>query len=521
MHRDRIQAEFNFHTEGGSTLQVLTSYSEEDAFRWFDNDRSDLAPKIASVTMMGMTSTSLINVSTMAGPRTNEEKFVDVRWLSPADQSVRWLVGASVFEYTSVSAQWFGYAGYSMGLEDEFEAAWKADSRTANKPFSTDPWRYRARDNESVSNLGIYASVQWDVTDQTTLSAEIRQSDDDNISRGSGDTKFEFVNSSTQPRLSITHALSDNWTVYGQYATGSNPAGANLPLTDERMKASLTAANKAGHVTYDASTYLTFDEEEITNFEVGIKGAGLDNRLQLSAALYMMDWDNIIQGANFTWNGDWNDGTYDPDGTIFTIVGSGMVFVNSGVGDIKGVEVEGSYRINDNWSLRGGATIASNVYDSFCERPDSVDDFGYTPTHTVAADGVLYDCVNLDGKKITAGPEKTMSLSTTYRAPLGNTGWEWSVRGGVRAESQVYMDAMNILTIPNVMELNGSVNFTNDNWEITLFGNNLTGLRTPRPTLGLGDDPNICGFLSGCNEDNFLFRLRTPREIGVRLRYQF
>ena len=62
---------------------------------------------------------SLINVATMAGPRTNEEKFIDIRWLSPADQPVRWLVGASMFEYESLSAQWFGYAGYLLGLEDE------------------------------------------------------------------------------------------------------------------------------------------------------------------------------------------------------------------------------------------------------------------------------------------------------------------------------------------------------------------------------------------------------------------
>ncbi len=61
---------------------------------------------------------SLINVATMAGPPTNEEKFIDIRWLSPADQPVRWLVGASMFEYESLSAQWFCYAGYLLGLED-------------------------------------------------------------------------------------------------------------------------------------------------------------------------------------------------------------------------------------------------------------------------------------------------------------------------------------------------------------------------------------------------------------------
>ena len=94
--RERVQAEFNFTTDGGSTLQVLTSYQEETSQRWFDNDRTALPAQIAVVTMMGMSAVSLINVSTMAGPRTNEEKFIDIRWLSPGDQPVRWLVGASV-----------------------------------------------------------------------------------------------------------------------------------------------------------------------------------------------------------------------------------------------------------------------------------------------------------------------------------------------------------------------------------------------------------------------------------------
>lgn len=88
---------------------------------------------------------SLINVATMAGPRTNEEKFIDIRWLSPADQPVRWLVGASMFEYESLSAQWFGYAGYLLGLEDEL-----------------------------TKNIGIYGSVQWDISDRPSRTIAAR-----------------------------------------------------------------------------------------------------------------------------------------------------------------------------------------------------------------------------------------------------------------------------------------------------------------------------------------------------------
>ena len=520
--RDRVQAEFNFTTDGGSTLQVLTSYQEETSQRWFDTDRTDLPAQVAVVTMMGMSSVSLINVSTMAGPRTNEEKFIDIRWLSPGDRPVRWLVGASVFEYESLSAQWFGYAGYLLGLEDELQAAWEADPRTSRTRFnSADPWRYRSRDNEITKNLGVYGSIQWDIADRTTLSAEVRRQTDDNTSLAPGDVTFNNVSESTQPRLAVTHALDENWSAYAQYSTGTNPAGVNLPFTDETMAASLAAANAAGHVDYDASTYLSFQEEEVTNFEIGIKGGALENRLQLAAALYTMDWNDIITGANFGWNGAWNDGSWDPQGRIFNITGSGMVFINGGQGDLLGLELEGSYRLNENWNLRGGLTVANNTYSEFCDAATAIDDFGFEPTHTVAEDGVLFDCVDLSGSKITLGPENTLALSGTYRAPLGGGDWEWSARGGVRWESEIQMDPVNIMQIPPVSEWSGSVNFSNDNWEITLFGNNLTNVDTPRSTINLDDDPNICGTSRGCDEYNFRVRLRTPREIGARLRYRF
>ena len=517
--RDRVQAEFNFNTDGGSTLQVLTSYQEEESQRWYDNDRTDLPAEIA-VTMMGM-SVGLVNVATMAGPRTNEEKFIDIRWLSPADQSVRWLVGASVYDYSSLSSSWRGYAGLLLGLEDELQAAWEADPRTSAIPFnSADPWTFRSRDNELTTNIGIYGSVQWDVTDSTTLSFEVRRQEDDNTSLG-GTQEFNNVATSTQPRLAFTHAINDDWSVYGQYASGTNPAGVNLPFTDELTAASLAAANAAGFIDYDATTYLSFREEEVTNIEVGIKGGALNNRLQLAAALYTMDWDDIITGANFGWEGDWNDGSFDPQGRIFDTTGSGMVFINGGVGNLIGLELEGSYRINDNWNIRGGLTLASNEYDEFCDAATAIDDFGFAPTHTVEDDGVLFDCVDVSGNKITLGPENTLALSATYRAPLGTNGWEWSARTGLRWESEIYMDPQNIMTIPSVSELSGSVSFSNDNWEITLFGNNLTDVDTPRSTIVLDDDPNICGFAAGCTEDNFRLRLRTPREIGARLRYRF
>ena len=118
---------------------------------------------------------------------------------------------------------------------------------------------------------GGVSTALTDISDRTTLSAEVRRQEDDNTSL-SGDDTFNNVSESIQPRIAITHALNDNWSASAQYSTGTNPAGVNLPFTDQTLIDSLTAANAAGFITYDASTYFSFREEEVTNFEVGIKG---------------------------------------------------------------------------------------------------------------------------------------------------------------------------------------------------------------------------------------------------------
>lgn len=77
----------------------------------------------------------------------------------------------------------------------------------------------------------------------------------------------------------------------------------------------------------------------MTNFEIGLKGGALDNRLQLTAAVYVMQWDGRLQQTVFDWAGVdpdpvtglcadplcWNDGTNDPQNRVFNIDRAGQV----------------------------------------------------------------------------------------------------------------------------------------------------------------------------------------------------
>ncbi len=509
--RDRISAEFNVNLDNGSAIQILTSYTEEESRRWFDQDRSGAIP----IVRRGMA----VGVISMANPMSSDEKYLDLRWQSSDDKAVRWQVGASWFEYAyelEVHAQ---FAGIVLGLEDE---------ANGGQPFEPGTRRF-----SEATNTGLYGGVTWDVTDRTTLSFEGRFQDDDvtDINRRTGAT-FTNVTESFQPRLAINHALDDNWSLYGQASSGTNPAGVNTIFASPNTIASLAAARSAGLITYDETTFREFDEEKLINYEVGIKGGAFDNRLQLTAALYVMDWQDRLQSNGFNWPGTdpdpvtglcagipdcWNDGTRDPNDMIFNTqqTRSGNIPIASGDADLYGVELESSYFLNDNWSFRGSFSIASAEYAPHCDE-GPFNDFGFPPTSTVA-EGALYDCVDVTGNSLTHEADTTLSLLTTYRAPLGGGDWEWAGRLNIRYANEQFLDPLNLASLPATTQVNGSVTFSDGNWDITLFGNNLTDADTPRWVSYNGDrniNPNQ-------SQDNFWLQLRIPREVGARLSYSF
>jgi iron complex outermembrane receptor protein len=496
LERNRIQAELNYSTDDGSMLQVLTSYSEDESIRWFDGDRSDAVPTFA----MGM----ILGVDSMADPRTVEEAYFDVRWLSPDDRPVRWMVGASMYDFTHIVDVHTQLAGIQLGLEDEANGG--------------QPFQPRASTNDEATNLGIYGNVTWDVTDATTLSFEGRWQDDDVTATSVLDGRtFNNVTESFQPRIAINHRLNEEWSLYGQYSQGTNPSGVNLAFRVPILADSLAAAGAAGFITYDEDTFVSYDEEELTNYEVGIKGSALDNRLQLSAALYLMAYEDAITRTVFNWNGAWNDGSFDPQGRVFGArdTRTGGTFINTGDQELKGIELEANYFANDNWSFRGTLTLSDNKFTDSCDQ--SPVGSGFPADFTVVDDGVPFDCTLINGNTVTRQPEETATVSATYRAALGGGGWQWSGRLGFRYQGSTYRDVMNIMQLPATEDVSASVTFSNENWELIVFGNNLTDVDTPQDIF-VDEDPNISPLN---DEQNYVLNFRLPREIGVRLNYRF
>ena len=506
--RERIAGEFNFNFDNGSLLQAIVSAATDEALQW----TAQSSVLGATTNFRGMFNPML--TSNMGRPSgSDKEDYIDVRWLSPSDSSLRWMVGVSRFEfhyYDSVILQYAGVAYPELGLED-----------LVNRGM---PFLPRRRSDLTTEATGVYGSVAYDINDQTTLSLEGRSQRDDAVTLDvvSGN-KVVQVTDSFQPRLAINHALNDDWSIYAQIAQGTNPAGANPQMIDPVVQAATEAAFAAGYIDYTADLYATTNEEELTNYEFGVKGGALDGRLQLAAAVYAIDWQDMLLGERFDFGGTtpvggscagltdcWNDGTYS-NGVIFN---QRVTFINgprlnAGTGDLHGIELEASLRATDNWSFRTTLAMQSSQYEESCDF-SAVATYGLTSNCTTA---VGVPGFQVGGNDIENNSQVQGTLSATYVASLGGN-WRWSGHLAVRHAGDRFLDVINYAYLPAITTATGQIRLNNDNLDIILYGNNLTDedqpLHARERRIVFPPDLRTWGV-----------QWRLPREIGLRLNYSF
>jgi outer membrane receptor protein involved in Fe transport len=192
------------------------------------------------------------------------------------------------------------------------------------------------------------------------------------------------------------------------------------------------------------------------------------------------------------------------------------VQLNAGDASVTGWENEVRWQATDNWAFGGTLTWQDTQYDDFCS-PSAVTDIGMPPTSVITdGSGVPFDCVDVSGNSLTRQPDLKYTLNGTYRAPLGNTGWQWSARVDWRSIGEQYLDDLNFMSTPVTETLNANVNFNNNNWNLRIWGRNLTDDDTPI-RISDGQDSNILP----SNPHTFWFIPRDPREYGVQLGYSF
>ena len=183
------------------------------------------------------------------------------------------------------------------------------------------------------------------------------------------------------PKLSLQYQADSNNMIYGTYAKGYRPGGANNPLP--------YAACSQDFMNFGiANSPTTYNSDTVQSYEVGAKN-NIDNRVKIASSVYYIKWNNIQQ-------------------VVVPPICQISFIDNLGAAVAKGVDLELDASITDELTLELAAGYTSARYTQ---------DSRLSPTETVpvVADG---DAIVGQSSETGAGQPTapvTVSLGLEYR----------------------------------------------------------------------------------------------------------
>ncbi|NIB40495.1 TonB-dependent receptor [Pseudomaricurvus alkylphenolicus] len=142
----------------------------------------------------------------------------------------------------------------------------------------------------------------------------------------------------------------------------------------------------------------TFDKEEVTAYEVGMKATLLDGAMFVSLAAFSNEYDDLQESGN----------TVSPTGAVVTFVD------NVGKAKSEGVEMAVTWRASERVTLSADVAWLDAIYDEWVDAPcDEVNKALGTCDDNVAQTN------DLSGENRPFSPEWSGTLSVNYEMPLG------------------------------------------------------------------------------------------------------
>lgn len=382
--------------------------------------------------------------------------------INKESKSVSWFVGASWYKEDlkvrfnqTLDEDTFCSA---YGTYYEYEGI--TDCATLYEYYEYDPIVGIGTRNDSVDvdaeydGWGLYGDTTFHVSDDIDVTLGARYTEDNRDfaqnfggeDRNAGWYTFPFFTSdfvsgsdqwtNTSVRAAMTYQLSDDVSTYLTYSTGYKAGGFNtmeLSFADN-----VTAEDLDGEDALDFDPSLaSFDKEEVTNLELGLKGLFLDGQVQLNAALYSYAFDGMQSGY-------YVDGRY--------------TVANVGDAEGTGLELDMRFLPSDSLDIYMGLAWA----DSELTKPNS----------TLSEDFCEADCT---GAMLPGTVEFSAAMVATYTMPIKdgdiNVTWEIFHQG----ESPGFGDfSLDPIMLDEFTLSNFRVGYESaDNWTMTVWVNNV------------------------------------------------
>lgn len=393
----------------------------------------------------------------------------EARLSTPQDWRLRGLVGVYYLEQKITFKGPFGRNGLRWGLQPP-----------------TPPVNQGSDFKKTITNKAVFAGLTFDVTEALEVSAEGRYQEEKaaQIPIGTGSTT-EFVKKFDKflPRVIAKYDISDDANIYVQWAKGNRGGDFNQSViapTTPRDRIELLALGVPEAVP----------EEEIENYEAGLKSSWFDNRATFNISGYIMKWKNQGTRGQVLIDRDGNpaNGREQPINIV----------IPAGSSDLWGIEAESQLVVSENLSLSGT--------------------FAWTPSEITVCNNQFYEAVfgtpNCAGKRTARNPKWAYSIGANWTDDLVGD-WQYSINADWSWTGKHWEDVHNLAYYGEGGRMNLRVGVNNEMYRITVFARNLFDDKTVRSASRFTD------LVSGGNFYGVQFNRPSGRQIGVTVAANF
>ena len=327
-----------------------------------------------------------------------------------------------------------------------------------------------------TTSLAAYGNLDFHITDQLTLNAGVRFTDEDKELSYQQIGIVPFVpfiapgqdtlsDNDVSPTIGLRYEPTDDLMFYLTAARGYRSGGWNV---EPQTAAAITSWPQ-----------VRFDSESLTSIEAGAKTSWFDDRFQLNLAVFDIDYDDLQVASRVPLASP----PFAP-GLFASVV------ANAAAASAQGAELEFLARPSDQFSFGGNVGWVETEYSDYVQP-------GAPP-------------LVFTGNELNGAPDITAGAFAEYGLPLGSWG-DLTVRADYRHVSTYFTERTNnsLMEIPASDVFNARLTYTTADGHIraALFANNVTDeeLIVGRITNAFGDEivdygrPRVVGVELGLN----------------------
>lgn len=292
--------------------------------------------------------------------------------------------------------------------------------------------RASTEQTNETNSYGIFAQGTWTLNERwdLTVGARYTYEKKDATNIGTPDGAFSVLEAydievdeswdAFTPKIAVNYHIGDNITTYATVSTGFKSGGFQ------------------GSAPTEIAATTPFEEESVTNYELGIKSTMLDNALRFTAVAFYTQYDDLQVLVQVV----------QPSG-----LPGPLLTQNAGEAESMGFEFDAQWQLHEYWQLAGT--------------------YAYLDTEYTKLDGNLQSS---EGNSLRNAPENAASLSVIFDYPL-NSG-RINARADYTYKDKAYQDIQNrdegAIDSYNLLNLRFAYGSEDGRWELAGWVKNAT-----------------------------------------------